>query len=419
MLSFKSVITHFFIILVTYKINMINPSANGWIEKFFSEFSGSFYKPTSTLDYYVALRETGFLYGHPVTIATKIYFDKNGLSEDEISKIAFINTLYLTFKWVKKSNDKNDFIESAIAYYDQIKRQNKYSIDFLAKANSLSAALESILNARVQINSNFFNKTYTFLFNNALLFIDVLGFYKYLLDDEISIEYLKKLEYSCITLVMLSIESKESTKEYETILIKMIKASLRYSKLNKKDEFNLKNIDFNYFTNDVNRYYFYDLTKMGLWKEDAPASSKEKRFLKEVESLLNLPNSFYDNQSGSVSSFIEQNRSELSIFNYTNPLFQFYENSNKTVTKLIKRNGKRLTKEIKESKELMLLLAKSTSRDLSKDEKKKVKKQLLDICKSIPSLAIFLLPGGTLLLPILIKYIPQLLPSAFNENLED
>jgi hypothetical protein len=78
-----------------------------------------------------------------------------------------------------------------------------------------------------------------------------------------------------------------------------------------------------------------------------------------------------------------------------------------------------LTKEIKESGELMQLLAQSTSKDLTKEEKKKVKKQLLDICKTIPSLTIFLLPGGSLLLPILIKFIPQLLPSAFNENLED
>jgi hypothetical protein len=68
---------------------------------------------------------------------------------------------------------------------------------------------------------------------------------------------------------------------------------------------------------------------------------------------------------------------------------------------------------------LVHLLAQSTSRDLDKNEKKKVKKQLLDICKSIPSLTIFLLPGGGLLLPILIKFIPQLLPSAFNENLEN
>ncbi|MEZ0131338.1 LETM1 domain-containing protein, partial [Flavobacterium sp. LBUM151] len=79
----------------------------------------------------------------------------------------------------------------------------------------------------------------------------------------------------------------------------------------------------------------------------------------------------------------------------------------------------RLVKEIVQSKELMVLLAYSTTRDLDAKEKKKVKKQLLDICKTIPSLTIFLLPGGSLLLPILIKFIPTMLPSAFNENLDE
>ncbi len=63
-----------------------------------------------------------------------------------------------------------------------------------------------------------------------------------------------------------------------------------------------------------------------------------------------------------------------------------------------------------------MLLGQSTYRDLNKAEKKQVKAQLLDICKSIPSLAIFMLPGGGVLLPLLIKFIPELLPSAFNDN---
>jgi hypothetical protein len=50
-------------------------------------------------------------------------------------------------------------------------------------------------------------------------------------------------------------------------------------------------------------------------------------------------------------------------------------------------------------------------------KKEKSKKKTMDICKTVPSLTIFLLPGGSLLLPILIKFIPKL-PSAFNENLD-
>ena len=86
------------------------------------------------------------------------------------------------------------------------------------------------------------------------------------------------------------------------------------------------------------------------------------------------------------------------------------------VNKLITRNSKRLYQELKDSKELMVLLSQSTVRDLNKDEQKKVQEQLIDIFKSIPSLAIFLLPGGALLLPLVIKFIPKLLPSAFDEN---
>ncbi len=88
----------------------------------------------------------------------------------------------------------------------------------------------------------------------------------------------------------------------------------------------------------------------------------------------------------------------------------------KVVKKLILRNSKRLHKELSQSAELVALISKSTIRDLSREEKKKVQNQLLDIFKSIPSLAIFILPGGAILLPIFIKLIPKLLPSAFDEN---
>ena len=101
------------------------------------------------------------------------------------------------------------------------------------------------------------------------------------------------------------------------------------------------------------------------------------------------------------------------------PIQHFYNQTSKTVSNLILRNKKRLIKEISQSKDLVILLGQSTIRDLDKQERKLVKIQLLDICKSIPSLAIFLLPGGGVLLPLLMKFIPQLLPSAFNENYTD
>ena len=78
------------------------------------------------------------------------------------------------------------------------------------------------------------------------------------------------------------------------------------------------------------------------------------------------------------------------------------------------------TKSLKIRDEAMHLLHQSTKRNLTDEELKVIQTQLLDIFKSIPSLAIFLLPGGMLLMPLFVKFIPQLLPSAFDDNrLED
>ncbi|CAL2082548.1 hypothetical protein LNI90_05225 [Tenacibaculum dicentrarchi] len=85
----------------------------------------------------------------------------------------------------------------------------------------------------------------------------------------------------------------------------------------------------------------------------------------------------------------------------------------------IKVNKKRLVKELKESKELVFLIKKSLTAKLSKTEKHKVKEQMLDICKAVPTFTVFMLPGGALLLPLLIKLIPDILPSAFREDEED
>ncbi len=121
-----------------------------------------------------------------------------------------------------------------------------------------------------------------------------------------------------------------------------------------------------------------------------------------------------------MTSFFTEFKNQITYFQHSHALNNLYKNTHRMVRLLVLRNKNRLLRELFESKELVILLSKSTHKNLTDEERIKVKSQLLDICKSIPSLAIFILPGGSVLLPILIKFIPQLLPSAFNENrLED
>lgn len=93
--------------------------------------------------------------------------------------------------------------------------------------------------------------------------------------------------------------------------------------------------------------------------------------------------------------------------------------SKKVIKNILAKNRKILLREIEQSKELVSLIGKSTTQDLTTEEKDQIKNQLLDIFKSIPALAIFLLPGGIILLPIAIKYIPSIMPSAFYKTDEE
>lgn len=93
--------------------------------------------------------------------------------------------------------------------------------------------------------------------------------------------------------------------------------------------------------------------------------------------------------------------------------------SKEEITLLLKKHKKLFLQELKESKELVFLLKKSVTIKLTDEEKGKVKQQLLDICKAIPAFTVFMLPGGAILLPLLIKMVPTILPSAYREESDE
>ena len=85
-------------------------------------------------------------------------------------------------------------------------------------------------------------------------------------------------------------------------------------------------------------------------------------------------------------------------------------------SRISKRNSYKFGVEVKETKELFVLLGKTFKSDLTKEEQIKVKRQSLDLVMIIPSAIIFIIPGGSVILPFALKYIPILCPSAFHDN---
>ena len=82
---------------------------------------------------------------------------------------------------------------------------------------------------------------------------------------------------------------------------------------------------------------------------------------------------------------------------------------NKYFKKLLKSNRQFIQHEVLEVKGLMQLLMKhrNTGEKWTRQEKKEIKHHLKHISKLIPALIIFLLPGGSLLLPFLAEVIDR------------
>ncbi len=401
---------------------MVNPSANGWIDKFFSEngvqLQTSF---PSDVALYLNVRQTGFIYGHVVEIFPTLTLDISQLKPDEVSKVALITHLYSMYSYTLKSDDRELFIAKTIAFYNELNPKGFAIFDKII-SQSNSSKLEAIIRDRIQTNKDIISKNFSHIVTNALLFVDVLAFREYLVNDSISNKYIKNIEEIILSVVTLTLKVKTKKSQHDDLLIKLFESSVRYSKFSVDSEKSknkvLDSLVFDSLKNDLERYYILDLGGLTLWNDEI-VEKDELYFLHKLAEKFEVPDAFVSESVRATHDFISNYKEEIQYFNYSNPVKHFYDQTTTGVQVLITRNKKRLTKELSQSKELMQLLAKSTSKDLSPEEKKKVKKQLLDVCKSIPSLAIFLLPGGGLLLPILIKFIPQLLPSAFNENLDD
>jgi len=394
----------------------LNPSANGWIDKLFTERSLQQPLQLDPEAFYTSLRRTGFLYGHVVNLCHGLEVNTDGWIEDEFSKAALLLALFDIYRLTIHRVDPVDFVIRALEFYKTVNPGATNLLKKVLPGGSGSARLEELISERVRTNHDVVSKNFTNIVTNALLFIDVLAFRRFL-SGELADDYFQKIEESVISIVTLALAAKTVKSAHDDLLLKLFQTSLRYTKFSKsgiKDPEQLKLSD---FTDPLEKFYFIDMGGLALWS-DGEIENEEAYFLYKLSEIMGVDDAFTARSIIDTHHFLSKYKKQIPYFNHSSPVKSFYDHMTQMVVTLMTRNRKRLVKEISQSAELMSLLAQSTQRELDAREKKKVKRQMIDIIKSIPSLTIFLLPGGSLLLPILIRFIPTLLPSAFNENQE-
>lgn len=397
----------------------MNPSAAGWILKFLNVYDSELtaFKQATSNEFYQQLLACGFIYGISVNTVSLKKISTLQLSNEEFTKVNLFQALLVTSYKHDPTLLPKQSIEHIIQFYKQLDKGKKRFLHKLSLSQSTEQNLEKILSARIQERNSVLKKDAASLLTYALLYADVLAFRYYLTNPNEVKEYARQLELAIINACVLALQSKKNKKKYDLLLLELFESSSDYlhHQTDQSPIDTLEHLSYLKKEDDVVKKYIIDLCCLAIW-DDKEMNTSEFQFLQQLAVALQQPEGIIETSIEAIKHFAETNATNVQLFKYSNPVQQFYKQSSKTVKTLILRNKNRLVKELSESGELMVLLGQSTFRDLSKEEKNKVKEQLLDICKSIPSLTIFLLPGGTLLLPLLVKFIPKLLPSAFHEN---
>ncbi len=172
---------------------MINPSAPGWIDKFFIKQKKHLLPVAVDANlFYKKVRKTGFIYGHIVSFDTLVTIETKGWLENEISKVALLNTLYGVYELTTPENNPKNFVIKTVAFYNEMNPQGFNLLRKVLPDNSASLNLEKIIDDRVQTNIDIISKNFSHIVTNALLFIDVLAFRQYLIHGSIPDKYLKK-----------------------------------------------------------------------------------------------------------------------------------------------------------------------------------------------------------------------------------
>ena len=392
----------------------MNPSTKGWINKFGSIIteSGLLYRDFEAM--YSGMRQLGFTYGFCVAHPDAFKLTQ-GYSHDEIAKINLLTCLYHVYKFNTANKDFYQFAQHLLQFYKTLEVSDLSLWDKLLTNKDDASILERLLNDRVQIDDNLLTRNFNKTLTNSLLFVDVLTYKMHFESTIDSKQYASRLEYVIMNIIYDVLYAIKQDETGDKQRIKQFKESLSFidSNATRFDRSYILSLEKEF--DGFEKQYFLDIASLAVWKA-LYTDDTEYNFIKGICDSMNFPESKSRESLDRVTLFFNTYKDSQLLLKHTGLLSNFYENSSQLVTKLIKRNSKRLVKELHQSKGLLKLLGKSTTEDLTKEEQEKMQGQLLDLLKTIPSLAIFMLPGGAILLPIFAKLIPNLLRSAFDVN---
>lgn len=391
----------------------MNPSSKDWLYLFKEQVDIARLKNIGTSNnsekpcLFTAMIKTGLLFGYPSDLLFSVYKNNYLWNNADKIKIAYTECLFACFL-KNRDQDFEHFVTECIEFF-----KNTFFDEFdtlLTSKKEPIATLETILDKRIHNITIFSTKHWLNSDYNTIAFVDILKFQIWLNERSAAPSIILLLR-NCI------LKAGEINKSSEKASTNIIEYFIGTNSNSIEIDIRSYILQFPKSIQDILKktaFAFLTLTYLAdeILDENEQTELYKQAFelqIKQIDAhIITLQ----------TEEFALNNYHQLPYFSKTNSILKLKNTVQYKLHSLVKKNKASIIQELKDSREALELLAKWNTQELNDEEKKKIKSQLTDILKTLPSLAIFMLPGGAIALPILYKIIPEelLKPSAFRNR---
>jgi hypothetical protein len=383
---------------------------------------------------YRVVQPTGIMYGQ--SIAAMNVPSSEGWDSKDKMKILLAESLVCSSLLFNEKNINNldavsDGIMMAVEnigkFYSNIFPEMAASRKPLfGKKRTPMELAEKIIEKRIELTVKVEGNFWTHFFHNSLLFLDIYIFGQWIHTnaDKIVADFFRyerdELRFSIVKVIAAASHANRELAYEEKKLFELFLQSTDLDGEKKKAA--LKIFETGVHVDEMNlpaenswilKKFFLEVAILTLWA-DRKIEDSEIAFLLSFTSYLNFTNEDLDNSMIAVEGFILEHWDQLQRLQNKQ---DFDELSNQFISRMAKiaeRNKSRLLREIKAHEEVLDLVRKARSNELSLEERDTMRRELIVILKTLPTFVIISLPQKFLTLPILLQILPK---NLFSEGL--
>jgi hypothetical protein len=414
----------------------MNPNEKGWLKEYL-DFRGELLKDFSLDGFhkdshpehslYRIVQPTGLMYGH--TVGKVDHPAQNSWDEKDKMKILLAESLIsssLLFydKPVSSPEDISKVIVKTLEnignFYNNIFPELATpSKTLFGKKRSALEIAEKILDKRIERTSDHEGNFWSYFFHNSLLFLDVFIFGQWIHTnaDRIVADFFRyerdELRFSVVKVIAAAAHANKEVVFEEKKLVDFFIHSTNLPADKRKEA--LRIFETGVEIEDINlpsenswilKKFFLEMAILTIWA-DKKFEQSEMEFLKRFATYLGFSDEDLENSLIAIEGFVLEHWEQLEYLQNKQDYNQVSEQFIKRIARIAEKNKSRLVKELQGSTEIINLIKKARSNELTLEEKDKMRLQLIMILKTVPTFVIISLPQKFLTLPILLKILPR------------